>query len=96
MPNLHHNLMGIGPLCDHGCRVLFEKTTVTVFPKTAPSSYMSDASPLEPSYKGSPSDPKIIQQCHKNGTLAQPRSLHMNYQVWDPWSATYMLPEPSQ
>ena len=23
--------MGIGPLCDHGCRVLFEKKTVTVY-----------------------------------------------------------------
>ena len=31
MPNFHHNLMGIGPLCDHICRVLFGKTSVTVF-----------------------------------------------------------------
>ena len=31
MPNLHHNLMGIGKLCDHDCKVLFEKTAVTVF-----------------------------------------------------------------
>ena len=31
MPNFHHNLLGIGPLCDHDCRVLFEKTAVTVF-----------------------------------------------------------------
>ena len=31
MPQFHHNLMGIGPLCDHGCRVLFEKKTVTVY-----------------------------------------------------------------
>ena len=33
MPNFHHNFMGIGLLCDHGCRVLFEKTSVTVFSK---------------------------------------------------------------
>ena len=33
MPNFHHNLMGIGPLCDHGCRVVFEQTKVTVFSK---------------------------------------------------------------
>ena len=33
MTNLHHNLMSIGPLCDHGCHVLYEKTTVTVFTK---------------------------------------------------------------
>ena len=33
MPQLHHNLMGIGPLCDHGCCVLFEETAVTVFSK---------------------------------------------------------------
>ena len=25
--------MGIGPLCDHGCRVIFEDTAVTVFSK---------------------------------------------------------------
>jgi hypothetical protein len=31
MPTFHHNLMGIGPLCDQGCRVLFEKKAVTVF-----------------------------------------------------------------
>ena len=33
MPNFHHNLMGIGPICDHGCRVLFEKISVTRFSK---------------------------------------------------------------
>ena len=33
MPNFHHNLMGIGPLCYHGCRVLFEKISVTIFSK---------------------------------------------------------------
>ena len=33
MPNLNHNMMGIGPLYDHGCRVLFEKTKVTIFSK---------------------------------------------------------------
>ena len=31
MPNLHQNLMGIGKLCDHDCKVLFGKTAVTVF-----------------------------------------------------------------
>ena len=31
MPNFHHNLLGIGPLCDHDCRVLFDKSAVTVF-----------------------------------------------------------------
>ena len=33
MPQFHHNLMGIGPLCDHGFRVIFEETSVTVFSK---------------------------------------------------------------
>ena len=33
MPNFHHNLMGIGPLCDHRCRVVFGKTNVTIFSK---------------------------------------------------------------
>ena len=31
MPQFHHNLMGIGTLCDHGCRVLCENKTVTVY-----------------------------------------------------------------
>ena len=31
MPQFHHNVMGIGLLCDHGCCVLFEKKTVTVY-----------------------------------------------------------------
>ena len=31
MPSFHHNLMGIRPLCDHDCRVLFERKAVTVF-----------------------------------------------------------------
>ena len=31
MPQFHHNIMGIGPLCDQGCRVLFEKKQVTVY-----------------------------------------------------------------
>ena len=33
MPNFHHNLMGVGPLCDHNCRVLFERKAATVFSK---------------------------------------------------------------
>ena len=31
IPQFHHKLMGIGPLCDHICRVLFEKKPVTVY-----------------------------------------------------------------
>ena len=31
MSNFHHNLMGIGKLCDHDCKVLFGNTAVTVF-----------------------------------------------------------------
>ena len=33
MPKFHHNLMDIGTLCDHGCRVLFKEKAVTVFSK---------------------------------------------------------------
>ena len=33
MPKFHHNLMGIGPLCDHGCRILIENTAITVLSK---------------------------------------------------------------
>ena len=33
MPNFHHNLMGIGPLCNHGYGVVFEQSQVTFFAK---------------------------------------------------------------
>ena len=33
MPTFHHNLLGIGKLCNHGCKVLFESNAVTVFSK---------------------------------------------------------------
>ena len=33
MPNFHHNMMGIGPLCDNCCRVLFEKNMLLFFTK---------------------------------------------------------------
>ena len=33
MPNFHHNLMVIGPLCDHRCRVVFEQSQINVFSK---------------------------------------------------------------
>ena len=35
MTNFHYNFMGIGSLCDHGCRILFEKKTVTIFSKNS-------------------------------------------------------------
>jgi hypothetical protein len=31
MPSFQHNLMGIGKLCDNNCKVVFDKTAVTVF-----------------------------------------------------------------
>ena len=31
MPQFHYNLIGIEPLCDHGCCFLFEKKTVTIY-----------------------------------------------------------------
>ena len=31
MPQFHHNLMGIRLLCNHDCRVVFEKKYVTVY-----------------------------------------------------------------
>ena len=31
MPGFHHNLLGIGKFCDADCKVLFTKTTVTIF-----------------------------------------------------------------
>jgi hypothetical protein len=31
MPSFQHNLLGIGKLCDNDCKVVFDKTAVTVF-----------------------------------------------------------------
>ena len=33
MPKFHHNLMSVGPLCNHGFCILFEDTAGTVFSK---------------------------------------------------------------
>ena len=33
MPTFQHNLLGIGKLCDHGCKVLFDSNAVTAFSK---------------------------------------------------------------
>ena len=33
MPTFHHNLLGTGKLCNHGCKVLFDSNAVTVFSK---------------------------------------------------------------
>ena len=33
MPTFQHNLLGIGKLCDHSCKVLFDRNAVTVFSK---------------------------------------------------------------
>ena len=33
MPKLHHNLMVIGPLRDHGCHIFFKETAITVISK---------------------------------------------------------------
>ena len=33
MPTFQHNLLGIGKLCDHGCKFLFNSNAVTVFSK---------------------------------------------------------------
>jgi hypothetical protein len=34
MPSFKHTLFGVGPLCDNGCRVLFDSASVTIFDKT--------------------------------------------------------------
>ena len=33
MTKFNHNLIGIGPLCDHDCRVIFDKMAVKAFSK---------------------------------------------------------------
>ena len=33
MTTFQNNLLGIGKLCDHGCKVLFDSNAVTVFSK---------------------------------------------------------------
>ena len=33
MPTFQHNFLIIGKLCDHGCKVLFNSDSVTIFLK---------------------------------------------------------------
>ena len=33
MPTFQQTLLGIGKLCDHGCKVLFDSNAVTIFSK---------------------------------------------------------------
>ena len=61
MSNFLHNMMGIGPLCDHGCCVLFEKKSATPPPKDDTIILRVWRESSGPSCGGSPSAPKIIQ-----------------------------------
>eukprot|EP00804_Cyclotella_cryptica_P026938 CCRYP_014755-RA/>CCRYP_014755-RA protein AED:0.22 eAED:0.22 QI:0/0/0/1/1/1/3/0/664 len=39
MPSFKHTLFGVGPLCDNGCKVLFDSASATIYDKgTTPSS----------------------------------------------------------
>ncbi len=31
MPSFPHTLIGLGPFADQGCKIIFDKTSVTVF-----------------------------------------------------------------
>ena len=96
MPKFHHNLIGIVPLCDHGCRILFEEHLLLFLPKTTQSYYMDGVNPLEPSCRCFPSAPKIILWYYQNGALSQQKSMHMTCQVWEPLSDIYTQPRDSK
>ena len=67
MPNLHHNLMEIGPLCDHWCRVVFEKQRSPSSPRTAPSCCAAGVIPQYPICGASHSSPATTLQHHQTG-----------------------------
>ena len=96
MPHFHHNLMGIGELCDHNCRI-FLKTTVTVFHRMTQSSSRADATITDPSCVDYPFDLNIIHQSHHIGQLdgthcAQTEpdipQHHLPPQCWFPYPLT--------
>ena len=96
MPNFHHNMMGVGPLCDHGCRVLFEKNLLLFLPNSTQSYYVDSVKALEPICGGSPSSPKSIHRCHQNGAMTQPHSMNMTSQVWEPVSGQCLTGRPKR
>ena len=91
IPNFHHNLMGIGKLCDHNYRVLFEKISVTVFPMITLSSSVAGENPLVPISSASPLSPNSIPPLQQNGVLLPRLSMPMISPVLDHLSVTSML-----
>ena len=69
MPNFHHNLMLIGKLCDHNCRILFEKHPSQFFPRINLSSSMAGENTLVPNSGASLFSLKPIPPFQQNGAL---------------------------
>ena len=69
MPNFHHNLMGISKFCNRNCRVLFGKTSITVFPRITLSSSVVGDNPLVPSSVAYLFALNPIPPFHQNGSL---------------------------
>eukprot|EP00804_Cyclotella_cryptica_P007159 CCRYP_009709-RA/>CCRYP_009709-RA protein AED:0.46 eAED:0.41 QI:0/-1/0/1/-1/1/1/0/217 len=54
MPSFKHTLFGVGPLCDNGCKVLFDSASATIYDKRAtPSSSKGGVNPQAPSFGAS-------------------------------------------
>ena len=90
--NFHHNLMGIGKLCDHNCHFLFEKTSVTVFPWINLSSSVVGKNPLVPISGASLFFLKPIPPFQQNGALPPRLSMPMISPVLEHSSVTSIMP----
>ena len=95
MPNFRHNLMRIGKLCDHNCRVLFKKTFVIFFPRIILSSSVVDKNQLVPSSGASLFALNLIPPFQHNGTLPPRLSIPMISPLLEHSSVTSMLPPAS-
>ena len=54
MPEFHHNLLEIGEFCDADCKVLFTKTSITIFDKKWSQSSQDGGTTTVPNYGTSP------------------------------------------
>ena len=71
MPQLHHNLMGIGPLCDHNCRVVFAKNHSKSITRTTTSFSAGGAIQKAPISGGLPFAQKVTPFCLPIGPQGQ-------------------------
>eukprot|EP00804_Cyclotella_cryptica_P001437 CCRYP_003680-RA/>CCRYP_003680-RA protein AED:0.63 eAED:0.34 QI:0/0/0/1/1/1/2/0/664 len=64
MPSFKHTLFGVRPLCDNGCRVLFDSASVTIYDKTNNSVLLKGVTPSVLSATDLPSVGALVHYLH--------------------------------